>query len=348
LSARGSSPGALAAFVLPNGRVGAAATGWADRKRREPMARDARFMSGSLGKAFVASLALQLAEDDVLELDAGIVRWLGAEPWIERLPNGREATLRMLLGHRSGIPNHVTLRRFELAAAARFLLGRGRAAVTPDELIAYVLDREPLFPAGQGYGYTDTGYVLAGMILERASGRRLESLLRERLLDPLGLTLTLAADRTRISGLVTGYQRVAPLLPSIPVRDENGLRLHPSLEWAGGGLATNPQDLVRFARALFEGHVLAPASLEAMLASPSPAGEGLACGLGVFVYDTPLGEAWGHDGWLPGYTGRLLYFPQHRVAVAVQTNAGRDMSVGNHALALAEVVLERVAGAEGG
>lgn len=97
-------PGMLAAFSLPDGRVGAASTGWADREAEAPMRLDTRSMSGSIGKTFVSAVTLSLVRERVLELDTKIESWVGDEPWFGRVPNARDITLRMLLNHGSGIP----------------------------------------------------------------------------------------------------------------------------------------------------------------------------------------------------------------------------------------------------
>lgn len=333
-------PGMLAAFALPDGRVGAAATGWADREAEAPMTLDTRSMSGSIGKTFVSAVTLGLVRERILELDGKIETWLGDEPWFPRVPNSGDITLRMLLQHGSGIPDHVESWRFRWAVFWKLVTGDGESGFTPLENLGYVLDREPLFPAGAGYAYTDTGYVLLGLIIERASGRRYYDLLQERILDPLQLERTIPSDRIRIPGLATGYFRPFPLLPQIRTLRDGAFRFNPTSEWTGGGLATNPRDLVRWAKALYEGRALRGPYLDALLSEPNRIDEECSYGLGVYICDTSLGRTLGHGGWFPGYTARMLYFPDRRTAVAIQCNEDRGVSIQDFSIALAEVVIQ--------
>jgi D-alanyl-D-alanine carboxypeptidase len=97
---------------------------------------------------------------------------------------------------------------------------------------------------------------------------------------------------------------------------------------------------VRWVRGLFEGRVLDQSYVETMLGSPSVVEEDLGYGLGVYIYQTPLGPAWGHGGWFPGYTARVLYFPEVRVAVAIQANGDRGVPLGEWSIELARTVID--------
>src|SRR6185295_16013385 len=97
---------------------------------------------------------LQAVDEGRLDLDEKIARWLGREPWFERLPNGRDLTLRQLLGHRTGIPETYESQPFVDAIATHL-----DKTWTPEELIGFVLGKRAKFPAGQRYFYTDMNYV---------------------------------------------------------------------------------------------------------------------------------------------------------------------------------------------
>jgi D-alanyl-D-alanine carboxypeptidase len=322
--------------------IAVAAAGFADVERRIPISPDAKFLSGSIGKSFVAALVLDLTNDGYLSLDDRIEKWLGAAPWFDRLPNAHDITVRMLLNHSSGIPDHLFTTRFLRAILQKRYFGDPLSPFTPAQLIALVLGQEPLFPAGTGFHYTDTGYILLGLIIESATGRSYYDLLRERVLGPLRLGLTVPADRLEIPGLVSGYHRWLSPLPS-KVTDEKGiLLLDPRSEWTGGGLATNPADLVSWAQQLYEGRAFKWHYLELLKESPNPVrGRPFvtAYGLGLFIYTTPLGEAYGHSGWFPGYSGSMLYFPASRLAVSFQTNTDRAGNSIDYLIELAKVAL---------
>ncbi len=346
--AREGLPGAVAAFWMGDCPVTVASAGFADVERRVPMGPDARFLSGSIGKSFVAALVLDLVHDGRLSLDDKIEKWLGTAPWFERLPNAHDVTVRMLLNHGSGIPDYVFSPRFVWAAVRKRYFGDPFVPFSPEQVIDLVLDRAPLFPAGQGYKYSDTGYILLGLVIERATGRRYYDLLRERILGPLGLELTSPADRIDIPGLASGYHRRMSPLPS-KVAESGVLRFHPGTEWTGGGLATNPRDLAVWARTLYEGRAFDWPYLALLDSSPNPLHSKVAraYGIGFFVFATRHGAAYGHSGWFPGYRGSMLYFPTAHLAMAFQTNTDRAGDPREYLLELAERAMPATAVAQG-
>src|SRR4051794_17131620 len=176
-------PGATGAFVLPDGRVGEVATGFSDTERHVRMRPSSRMLSGSTGKTFVAATALALAQEGVLRLDDPVKVWLSDRPWFSRLPNHDRITLRQLLTHSSGVPDHVYMKSFAADVAKTWKLPGQQHP--PEALIAYVLDAPPLFEPGKGYHYSDTGYLLVGLIIEKASGHSYYSEVERRFLTPL-------------------------------------------------------------------------------------------------------------------------------------------------------------------
>ena len=326
------APGISAAFALPDGRVGAAVAGFADIEAQTRMTPDTRFLAGSIGKSLHAALAVALAREGVVDLDAPISRWVGREPWFARLPNARALTLRHLLQHQSGLIDHVFSVQF-VAREVSLRLFADDELIPTEQLIGIALDREPKFRAGAGFAYGDTNYVLAGLVIERATGRSSFDQIEERFLWKLGLTGIVPARSRRIPDLAAGYQLpVNPFLLPAKMLDERGLRIHPMLESTAGGFATTPSDLVRWAKALFEGRAL-PGDAGAEMIHPTVAcGDGRRYGLGLFQYETPLGRAWGHSGYFPGYKSGLIYFREPKIAVAVQVN--RDFAVDTDALML--------------
>jgi D-alanyl-D-alanine carboxypeptidase len=105
-------PGATAAFVLPDGRMGKVASGYANVENKILMTPDSRMLGGSTGKTYVAAMANKLAEQGIWSLDDKLSKYLGGEPWFKHLPNGDAITIRMLLRHRSGIDNYYNNPRF--------------------------------------------------------------------------------------------------------------------------------------------------------------------------------------------------------------------------------------------
>lgn len=339
-------PGATAAVALPNGTIRSFATGYADREDSTRMTPETRMLGGSTGKSFVAATVLHLVQKGQLDLDAPIARWLGPRPWFERLPNAESITLRMLLRHESGLIDHIHSERFVAAMQDTMQAAGPNATLAPENIVEFVLGTEPLFPAGEGYHYSDTNYILAGLIIEQVTGRAYYDVLYDRLLAPLDLTSTTPATRRALPGLAAGYiEGESPFdLPPKVTRD-GVLVYNPATEWTGGGLVTNSQDLARWAKALYEGTAL-PGDYRSDLLDAVPKdstqrvrfGPDVRYGLGVTIRSTPLGTAYGHQGWTPGYLSIFEYYPEHRIAVAFQVNA-----VGSYNMAAGAVRLARAA-----
>lgn len=321
--ARYSVPGITAAFVLPDGRMAKVASGLADIERKIPMTPDSRMLSGSTGKTLAAAVAMKLSQQRVWTLDDKLSKYLGSRPWFRRLPNADALTIRMLLQHRSGLENYYDNPRFLEWYRAR-LEEDPNYVPGFDALIEFVCDRPPLFAPGQGFSYTDIGYLLVGLAMEAATGRAYYDLAREFYLDPLGLTLTAPANTRRIAGLAQGYAngRNALLLGPTMLDATGSLTYDPSIEFTAGGFATNAGDLARWAFALYGGRALDAAALSEMVAVPAgeTGGRYYGLGSGVFPAGDGLPLAYGHDGYIPGYRSSMRFYPAAGIAVALQVN----------------------------
>ncbi len=302
-------PGGSVGFVLPDGRSGSVSTGVADLKIQTKLKPSDPMLAGSIGKTFVSAATLQLAQEGKLNLDEKIERWLGMESWFARLPNAKGITLRMLLNHSSGIPNHVDNGSFQKA-----MFKSSGKDIKYEELIAYVLDKKPLFAAGKGFSYADTNYILVGMIVERATGKTLYDEIAQRILKPLKLDDTFPSNKNVLPRVANGYFQNKPIIAG------GKFTVNPQWEWAGGGFASTTEDLARWARALYAGDVLQKKYLDEMLGSTT-VGEGKGYGLGVEIVQGKFGKSYGHDGEFPGYLSDMRYFPQYKIAVAIQVNA---------------------------
>lgn len=251
-------PGATAAFVLSDGRAAGFATGLSDVEQRTPMTAETRALSGSVGKTFVAAIVLSLVQEGKLSLDGKVSTWLGDAPWFSQLPNANDITLRHLLTHSSGLADHVHSAAYAQAIAQQLARGTDPEWHSmPEEMIAFVLHQvhqEPSFPAGKGFAYTDTGYLLIGLIIEQVTGGTYYDELQQRILDPLKLTRTTPSNRRELPGLTPGYLAEDNLfgLPRKTTNAEAHLMFSPAGEWTGGGLVTNSLDLARWAKMLYE------------------------------------------------------------------------------------------------
>jgi D-alanyl-D-alanine carboxypeptidase len=303
------------------------ATGQSDTARDLAMRPADRMLSGSVGKTYVAAVALQLVGEGRLGLDDPIAKHLGAEPWFGRLPNARDVTVRMLMNHTSGLVRYELNERF-----LRDLSADPDRVWTPQERLAYLFDARAPFAAGQGWDYSDTNYIVLGAIIERITGSTLYAEVERRVLLPLGLANTVPSDSRRINGLAQGYAGPGnPFGGADAMIDAQGrFAVNPQFEWAGGGFASTAEDLARWAKALYEGRAFPRALLDkALVGVPAPMlGREARYGLGVIVRPTPLGVTWGHSGYMPGYLTEVRYWPEHGVAVAFQVNTTAEGALG--------------------
>ena len=325
IRAGGTFPGMSAGIALPDGQVLSLATGLADTALRTPLGPDALLLAGSVGKTYVAAVALQLVAEGKLALDEPVSTYLGTEPWFSRLPNAAAITVRMLMNHTSGLVRYEFKPEF-----TRDLTANPDKVWRPAELVAYILDTEAPFPAGGGWDYSDTNYIVLGMIIERVAGATLNDEIARRLLRPLGLARTVPSDRREIPGLAQGYAGPGnPFGGTDAMIVDGKFAINPQFEWAGGGYAVSGGDLARWAKALYEGRAF-DASLVAEMVDGVPAklGPEARYGLGVIVRPTPLGPSWGHSGFFPGYVTEMRYFPEHRIAVAFLINTSVPRALG--------------------
>ncbi len=338
--AAGRVPGVSAGVVLADGRAFALAAGLADRARETPLSPGDRLCAGSCGKTFAAAVLLQLVQEGKLGLDDLAGEHLGHEEWFERVPNAADITLAHLLGHRTGLPRHEFDPDFMQA-----VLGAPDRAWKPEELVAFVLDAEPPFAAGQGFAYSDTNFILLGMVIERATGKTLYEEVERRILEPLALDGVRPQDSRSIPGLVQGHAGANdPLgLPERMLGDDGRFCVNPQFEWAGGGFVANGGELARWAKALYEGPLLEGATRERMVAGldAPELGRGMRYGLGCEVWPGPAGTSWGHGGFFPGYLTEMRYWPEHRIAVAVQVNTSEYAALPSPLGKLCEELLAR-------
>lgn len=344
-------PGATAAYVLKDGRVGVVATGVRDLESGAPMSVQSRMLSASIGKTFVGATVIALSREGVLDLDAPVSRWLGDRPWFGRLPNHAVITLRHLLNHTSGIADHVHLASFSSEVSQKWR--SDSSPFTPEDLIRFTLDLPPLFDAGKGWAYSDTGYILIGLVIEKATGRSYYSEITKRFLKPLGLSLTTPADRRWLPDLAAGYMASSnPFgFPQKTTRADGAMQWHPGFEWTGGGLVSNSRDLAVWGATLFQERAMLGRYLVDLVDSVSVSADSsdVQYGAGVAIYRTgPFGPVYGHGGWIPGYSSSLRFYLDHGISIAFQINTDIGIIdnpspvVRNIELRLAEVVTSTI------
>ena len=321
----GKFPGATLGVVLADGESFGLAVGHSDRGKKTPLSFDDRMLAGSTGKTFAAATAFQLVSEGKLSLDDKVEKYLGSEPWFDRLPNSHQITIRQLMNHTSGLV------RYEFKKEFTDLLTADPMKVwTPEERLAYLFDEKPPFEAGKGWDYSDTNYIVLGMIIERVTRKPFYDEARRRLIRPLKLSNPIAQEGPVMKGVIQGYAGEGNPFGGKDAMIENGrFVVNPQLEWTGGGWASTSLDLARWAKMYFEGKAFSSTLLPQVLDGvPAPMlGKDAKYGLCVIIRNTAAGISYGHSGFFPGYLTDMMYFPDGKFAVSVQVNTsvGRDL-----------------------
>ncbi len=341
-------PGATVAFIFTDGTSGSVATGVADKELNIPMGTQSRMLAASIGKTFVAATMLALQQEGKLELDTPISHWLNQRPWFSQLPNHDNITLRQLLNHTSGLPDHVYSESFAKQMSAQW--NEPGVPFSDEELVSLVLNQAPLFSAGEGWSYTDTGYILINLVIQKVTGNDFYTEINRRFIAPLQLTATTPSNTRELPNLAAGYTSADNPF-GIPAKSLNkdGLMVwNPGVESAGGGWISNTTDLAHWGLVLFEGNAIDGNYLSQLLTGfPTDQNNNIQYGLGVSIFSGGLyGPVYGHAGWIPGYTSSLRYYPEHHLAIAIQINTdigiqgGANPGMGQIEQRLAAVLIE--------
>lgn len=335
------TPGINAAIVLPRGDAVMVAIGFADPAPKQPLAVGHRMPAGSVGKTFFLAAILQEVDAGRLQLDRPISTYVGDEPWFAGLPNANALTLRNLLRHTSGIPEHVLDAPLiaELKTNPDKVWGHS-------ELLKTTIGKAPLFAVGDGWSYADTNFIVAGLVLEKVTGQDAYGLIKKRILDRHGLSSTIPSDSRSLPGVVSGLlMKDSPFGISGSTLEGGLFKLNPQFEWAGGGFASTPLDLARWCKLLVEGRAFSSGMARQMKQGvPAKTGRDHRYGLGLQIRPTPYGTSYGHSGWFPGYLSEMEYFADRGVSIAVQVNADDParlrMSTHDLVLKIAEALFE--------
>lgn len=315
------------------GGVWQGSSGSSDREtHRSPMSRD-KFRIGSLTKPFIAAVMLQLEAEGKVDLDAPVERWL---PGTVRGggQDGRLVTVRQLLGHTSGLYDFTADPRMQ-----RDYFGPRFAAHRYDShdagsLVRTAMAHRRTFEPGTGWGYSNTNYVLAGMVVEKATGRSYAHEVERRIIRPLKLRDTSLPGTSPAIPEPHGRAYSTLSTAGSAGRAHDVTTLDPSLAGASGEMISSTGDLVRFMRALLGGHVL-PARQLGEMKSTVPAEGGERYGLGLTRYRLSCGTTvWGHEGSIQGSRSTAVTTADGSHTAAFNVNA--DWSDGTADLVEAE------------
>lgn len=299
---RSGAPGAIVYVRTPTAtRSGVA--GFADLRAHVSMRAADHFRIASVSKAFVSVVVLQLEAEGKLDIDDSVEKWLPGT-----VPNGSAITLRELMNHTSGLFDYTADPDFGNA-----ILTNPSRSWAPRELVSYGVAHAPLFAPGQNWQYSNTNYVVLGLVAEIVAGKPLGQSLQERIFTPLGLTSTSFPLEIALDpAFVHGYVNLGggSLIDAAPL-------LSPTYAWAAGGIVSNARDVTAFYRALFTGKVLPAAQFTELKEATQVSGT---YGLGIETELAKCGRVWGHNGSLPGWRNEVLTTANGKRQAVVMVN----------------------------
>ncbi|MGX2994030.1 serine hydrolase domain-containing protein [Streptomyces sp. JNUCC 64] len=255
---RGGIPG-VTGQALTGDRVWRGVAGVGDLRTGAPRKADDRFRVASITKTFVATVMLQLESEGRLDLDDSVETWL---PGTVRGHghDGRKITVRQLLNHTSGVFDFIN----DPAYARKYLdpgfrVNRFKTR-TPREAVDAAMANPPTFAPGTDYAYSNTNYVLAALIMEKATGRTYEREVRDRVIKPLKLRATVMPGNSSL--MPRPNSRAYSKLTEDPTatRIYDVTSQNASQTWAEGDIISSAGDLTRFYSALMKGRLLSPGS----------------------------------------------------------------------------------------
>jgi CubicO group peptidase (beta-lactamase class C family) len=288
------------------------AYGMADREWKVPNTISTRFRIGSITKQFTAACILQLEEQGKLTMDDKLSRFF------PDFPKGDSVTIRMLLGHTSGIPSYTSQADFGKVE---------RLSLPQDSMIRFISSRPYDFAPGKKFQYDNSGYFLLGCIVEKLSGQTFGSYLRQHILDKLSMSNS-GLDRldSVLDTRARGYSKRGPRYMNAPFI---------SMEWpfSAGALYSTVEDLYKWDRALYSESILSAASRRAMF-TPGMGNYGL----GFFVDSVERHLRIHHGGSIPGFTGEIARYPDEDICIIALSN--NEASVDFLSLALADLLFD--------
>ena len=305
--AEDGTPSASVAIVRHGRLVYARAFGVASRTPRRSATASTRYQLASASKSITAQTLLLLAADGTLSLDAPVARWLPL------VTNAGVITVRELLEHVSGLPDHYP---------QTYPAGPRSAPTTPDRIIAEWGRHPLLFAPGTRFRYSNLNYVAAGRIAELATGEPLFALQQRRIFAPLGMTGVVDLDRVTPTtpDLATGYVRTG-LGPFEPAPDEG-----PGWSFGAGQIVATASDLARWDASLLSGRLLPAVQAHEEVAPPVLAsGEQSPYALGLFVSHRSGRLVWSHVGQGLGFLAGNSIYPDDGTAIVVLTNTSATL-----------------------
>lgn len=262
----------------------------------KPLTTANRFRIGSITKMFTTTMILQLVEEGKLKLTDTL------DKFFPQIPNAGKITIAQILSHRSGIPN---VRRERDAQKKVSTIPMGK-----DEMLALIVKGTPDFEPDTKHQYSNSGYLILGLILEKVTGKPYERALEERITSKIGLK-----DTYLTTGNIDVSKNEALTYIHFGGDWKPVSETHPTILFSAGAIVSTPGDMAKFIQALFEGKLVSRETLDQMKTMRD--GEGL----GMVTFTFAGKTFYGHTGGADNYGAWLAYEPEEKLVIAYTTNA---------------------------
>ena len=319
LVADNNIPGANLSIVFENGEQINISSGFSDVENKIKLKPKNLMFSGSIGKTYAAALLFQLIDKKQVSFSDKFIDYFQKTEWLKKLPNINEITIEMLLQHTSGLPRYVL--KPEVWNALH---------ENPDKVWTYKDRLEVIFgskavhKAGKGWAYSDTNYILLGMLIEKIIGDNYYDILQERILKPHKFANTIPATKRKVKNLACGYSKLPPgfHVPNRTINDGKYV-FNPQFEWTGGGIISTTRELALWAKKYYEGTFFSEKILKKIKTINKNGNKvhgSKSYGTASFIRDTDFGKSYGHGGFVPGYQSNMQYYQKHKTSIAIQIN----------------------------
>ncbi|MBX0351935.1 serine hydrolase domain-containing protein [Bacillus toyonensis] len=282
-------PGILA-NISKGGKTWSYAAGIADVRTKKPMKADFRFRIGSVTKTFIATVLLQLSGENRLNLDDSIEKWL---PGVIQGNgyDGNQITIRQILNHTSGIADYMNSKDFDIMDTKK--------SYTAEEFVKMGISLPPEFAPGKGWSYSNTGYVLLGILIEKVTGNSYAEEIENRIIEPLDLSNTFLPGNSSVIPGTKHARGYIQLDGASELKDVTYINPGSS----DGDMISTADDLNKFFSYLLSGKLLKEQQLNQMLTTVPTDREGTGYGLGIVEIKLPNGvSVWGHRGSVLGFS----------------------------------------------
>ncbi|MDT3498094.1 beta-lactamase family protein [Bacillus toyonensis] len=293
--------------------------GVADLSTKKPVKSDYRFRIGSVTKTFTATTVLQLVGENRVQLDDSIEKWL---PGLVQGNgyDGNQITIRQLLNHTSGIAEYLKSKDADIM--------NSKKTYTAEEIVKIGLSLPQDFSPGKDWLYSNTGYVILGMLIEKITGNSYAEEIEKRIIEPLDLSNTFLPGN---SPVIPGKNHARGYVKMEGTSEWQDITYYnPSLANAAGDMISNADDLNTFFSSLLGGKLLKERELKEMLTTVPVKGKEVGDGYGLGIYETKLPNGvsvWGHGGGIPGFTtfaGGVIG-GKHTLAISINSIGGIDV-----------------------